>query len=255
MAFLARDEIHLLLISEEAVDDELLAHYPALLSSEEMVRHARFRFAEDRRRFLITRAAIRSALSIYFPDVAPAVWQFSSNVHGRPAISAPVLVNVPTFNISHTNGLIVIAIANGGELGVDVESVGRSSSTLEVADRFFSRQEVSALMALSESERRSRFFDLWTLKEAWIKALGMGLAMPLHSFSFDFSESRIAISFACERNDDPTRWQFWQWRLSTEHQVALAFATEPGKKMRVLTRNLVPMRSIELVELVPFRTS
>ncbi len=255
MAFLEHDEIHLLLVNEGAVDEELLAQYPSLLSSEERVRRARFRFAKDSRRFLITRAAVRSALSLYVPEVSPAAWQFSRNAHGRPGIAAPVPGNPLTFNISHTGSLIVIAIAVSGELGVDVESVGRQTKTVEVADRYFSREEVGALMALPESEQRARFFDLWTLKEAWIKALGIGLAMPLRSFSFELTDNRIAISFAPERNDDPTRWQFWQLRPSAEHQIALAFAGDLGRKMRVSARTLVPMRTIEPNELAPFRTS
>lgn len=256
MAFLASDEIHLLLIDEASIEEKLLALYPPLLSPHELERCARFYRAEDRRRFLITRAAIRTALTHYIPEISPTAWQFTRNAHGRPAVAETLLAAAPTFNISHTEGLIVIALAGAGELGVDVEDVSRRSRTQDVAERYFSQVEVRELLTLSEHEQRIRFFDLWTLKEAWIKALGVGLAMPLDSFSFCLSGAGAGIRFAAERDHDPARWQFWQLRPSAQHQIAIAYAAENGQsKMKMLVSNMIPMRSITASELLPFRTS
>ncbi|MDO8271853.1 MAG: 4'-phosphopantetheinyl transferase superfamily protein [Gammaproteobacteria bacterium] len=241
MAFPVSDEIHLWVIDESSVDDALLAPCGSLLSADELQRHARLRLEGDRRRFLITRAAIRSVLSSYFPDAQPAQWQFSRNAWGRPAIAAPVLDSGIQFNISHAQGLIVIAVTERGDLGVDVEYTGRRCRTLALANRYFSKQEIAALQSLSVSAQRERFFDLWTLKEAYIKACGMGLAIPLRSFSFEFAKDGISIAFAPERCDDPGAWQFWQMQASPEHRLAIALKSSNGlRPMKVVCRPLVP---------------
>ena len=117
MAFPVSDEIHLWKIDESAVDDTLLAAYRRLMSAEELQRHERLRQLADRRRFLITRAAISSVLSGYFPDVLPTQWQFGRNAWGRPTIAEPVLESNVEFNISHADGLIVIAVTERGVAG------------------------------------------------------------------------------------------------------------------------------------------
>src|SRR5690606_33310169 len=99
---------------------------------------------------------------------------------------APGQTDVPlVFNLSHTDGLIACAVSRGREVGVDVEWLDRRGGDIDVADRFFSRYEVQALYAQPPERRRDRFFRYWTLKESYIKARGMGLALPLDRFSFE----------------------------------------------------------------------
>lgn len=250
MAFPVSDEIHLWLINENSVDDALLESYWPFLSPDERVRYDRLRQSGDRKRFLITRAAVRNTLSHYFPDVLPAQWQFSRNSWGRPVIATPTHSVGVEFSISHTRGLIAIAVAASGSLGVDVEYTVRRNRTLAIANRYFSSTEVEALQRLPAQAQRERFFDLWTLKEAYIKACGMGLAIPLRSFSFDFSAENIAIAFAAERDDEPQGWQFWQMAASPDHRLALAFkrAGETAT-MKVVCRALVPLRDSTCIEL------
>lgn len=241
MAFPVSDEIHLWKIDESAVDDALLATYWPLLSADELQRYERLRQMADRRRFVITRAAIRRVLSSYFPGVLPTQWQFGRNAWGRPTIAEPVLESNIEFNISHADGLIVIAVTERGDLGVDVEFTGRRCRTLALANRYFSAQEIEALQGLSESAQRERFFDLWTLKEAYIKACGMGLAIPLRSFSFAFGKDGISIAFAPERSDDPAFWQFWQMPATPRHRLAIALKRHDGlRQMKVVCQSLVP---------------
>ena len=241
MAFPVSDEIHLWVIDESSVDDALLANYWSLLSVDEVQRHERLRLEGDRRRLLVTRAAIRSVLSDYFPEVLPAQWQFGRNAWGRPTIAAPVPDSSIQFNISHAQGLIVIAVTERGDLGVDVEYSGRRCRMLALANRYFSAREVAALQSLSASAQRERFFDLWTLKEAYIKACGMGLAISLRSFSFDFTKEGISIAFAAERRDEPEAWQFWQMQAAPQHRLAIALKSPGGlRQMKLVCRSPIP---------------
>ena len=126
------------------------------------------------------------------------------------------------FNLSHTRGLIAVGVASGRDLGVDVEFVDRGL-TQDVAGRFFAPAEVRDLRALPDDQQAVTFFDYWTLKEAYIKARGMGLALPLDQFAFALDGDRPpTIAFGPAIADDPARWQFFQaWPLP-RHRLAVA---------------------------------
>ena len=114
----------------------------------------------------------------------PRTGDSSRNVHGRPEIlDRPAGVPDLRFNLSHTDGLIACAVTIGREVGVDVEHVGRRL-THDIAGRFFAPREVADLKSLPVAEQPRVFFDYWTLKEAYIKARGFGLALPLGDFAF-----------------------------------------------------------------------
>ena len=263
MALPASDEIHLLLVEEATIDDELLVSYARVLSSDERARHERIRTPADRRRFLITRAAIRGALSNCIPEVSPADWQFSRGPHARPEIAGPERAANLTFNISHAQDLLVIAIAREGNLGVDVERIDRLVDTTAVARRYFAPEEFSQMQPLPEAERRDLFFELWTLKEAWVKATGTGLAKSLRHVSFALTEDRIDLRLAGESNELSAAWQFWQLRPSATHQLAVAYAPgneacgsgpSPRSPMKLLVNDMVPIQSLTPRDLPPFRT-
>jgi 4'-phosphopantetheinyl transferase len=216
---LGPDEIHLWLTDYAAIeDDSLIAAYHALLNEAEREQQQRFRFAKDRRRYLVTRALVRSALSGYAP-VAPEEWRFTTNAWGRPEI-ANVDAGDLTFNVSHTHSLIALAVTRGRAVGVDVENwCGRDVSP-GIAERFFAPTEAAALRAILKSRQQERFFEYWTLKESYIKARGMGLSIPLDQFSFSFRDDG-SVSFAVTLDDDPSRWRFWQFRPRPEYVMAL----------------------------------
>jgi 4'-phosphopantetheinyl transferase len=209
------------------------------LSPQEHERMARLVFERDRRRFLLTRALVRTTLSRYAP-VAPADWTFIANVHGRPEIlDRPRGVPDLRFNLSHTAGLIACAVTIGREVGVDVEHIQRRL-THDVAGRFFAPSEANDLKALPEDERTRAFFDYWTLKEAYIKARGFGLALPLADFAFRLAPPappRIAFEPALE--DDPDTWQFAQDWPTPMHRLGLAVRRE-GDDLPVRIRKVVP---------------
>lgn len=213
--------------------------YRTLLSADEHERMARFVFERDRRAFLLTRALVRTTLSRYVP-VAPADWRFIANVHGRPEIlDRPAGVADLRFNISHTEGLIACAVTVGREVGVDVEHVGRTLLH-DVAGRHFAPREVSDLRALPVSEQDRVFFDYWTLKEAYIKARGFGLALPLGDFAFKLNPPHAPeITFEPTLEDDPARWQFLQDWPTPMHRLALAVRRD-GSDLPVHIREVVP---------------
>lgn len=213
--------------------------YLRLLSLDEHERMARLVFERDRHRFLLTRALVRTTLSRY-GAVAPADWQFLANVHGRPEIlDRPAGVPDLRFNISHTDGLIACAVTIGREVGVDVEHVGRRL-TRDVAARFFAPTEVAHLQSLPEDEQERVFFDYWTLKEAYIKARGFGLALPLGDFAFHLSaDDAPAITFEPSMPDDPATWQFLQEWPTPTHRLGLAIR-RTGDDLPVRMRQVVP---------------
>jgi 4'-phosphopantetheinyl transferase len=212
----------------------------AWLAPDEEKRRARYLFEHSRLEYLMTRALVRSTLSRYAP-VAPEAWTFVANEHGRPAIAAAEHAWLH-FNLSNTHGLIACAVARDLEVGVDVEDTERNTETVSIADRFFSAREVAALRALPEALQRGRFFDYWTLKEAYIKARGMGLAIPLDQFSFLLDEAPpIRIAFDPRLGDDERAWQFEQFSLSARHKTAAAVRRGAGPDVRFVVRETVPL--------------
>lgn len=209
-----------------AQDDAAVDSRAALLAPEEHERALRFRFERDRVRFVATRVMVRSVLSRYAP-IAPADWHFQFNAHGRPQVAAR---HAPAaglrFNVSHADALVVVAVTADAEVGVDVEDTARPAA-LGVADRFFTPGEAAAMNALPADERVRRFWQLWTLKESYMKARGLGLALPLDSFSFDFEHAPdVRLVAAGER---PGRWQFRHLAPDARHLVALCVERDgPG---------------------------
>jgi 4'-phosphopantetheinyl transferase len=213
--------------------------YRALLSKDEAERMARLVFDRDRRRFLITRALVRTTLSRY-ASVPPADWAFIANVHGRPEIlDRPRGVPDLRFNLSHTDGLIACAVTIGREVGVDVEHIGRRLIH-DIAGRFFAPREVNDLHMLPADQQQRVFFDYWTLKEAYIKARGFGLALPLCDFAFTLSPpSPPVITFEPALEDDPSTWQFFQDWPTPHHRLGLAVRRE-GADLPVRVHTVIP---------------
>lgn len=193
-----------------AYPDDLLNEEAAhacfrLLSEEERARWQALKFDKHRREYLATHALVRNALSQH-RAVPPESWRFHSNAHGKPAIEPECGLR---FNLSNSLGLVVCLIAEGVEVGVDVESRERAGSIAEIAPRMFAPLELAQLEHLREDQRPDRCLRLWTLKEAYIKARGMGLALPMNKFFFVFeSEKELRMEMDPNFDDVPERWQF-----------------------------------------------
>lgn len=214
------------------VDEALLERYRALVSAPETARMERFHFEEDRRRHLISRALVRTALSRY-GALEPREWRLLADVDGRPYAD-----NLPgglalDFNVSHAAEMVVLAVSSG-RVGVDVESLARDSD-IERLDRYFSSTERSALLALAGEARRRRFFELWTLKESYVKARGEGLRLPLDAFAFEFRGERgLRLSVEPALADSPGRWRFRQFSPRAGYVVSVcAERAEADASLRV----------------------
>lgn len=234
--------------ADEIKDDTLFQAYHAMMNAEEQARGRRYRFERHRRQFALTRALVRTTLSRY-SDMAPHEWAFVQNQYGRPAIEASQNYLGLKFNLAHTNGLVVCAVIRGASdddrmVGVDVENTQRRGATVEIAKRYFSDREVADLGKAPEKKQRLRFFEYWTLKEAYIKARGMGLAIPLKQFSFHIaSKVPLGITFTPELQDDPRLWRFWLLRPSPRHRAALAVRSGERKFSRPVLIKTTPLRA------------
>ena len=238
-------EIHLwLAFYDEIADESLLASYRELLDAAEQAQEPRFYFARDRRRYLVTRALVRTVLARYL-SIDPRDCLFSTNDYGRPdLVNARAAEAGLSFNISHTHSLIVLGVTQGRALGVDVENVRIREAPIAVADRYFAPQEVAALSAAPPQERHDRFFEYWTFKESYIKARGMGLSLPLDKFSFHYPHDRaVEIAIEPELADEPSRWQFWQVRPKPEYLLAVCAERLGAESPRLIVRQAVPLMS------------
>jgi 4'-phosphopantetheinyl transferase len=168
--------------------------------------------------------------------VRPEEWSFIPNNYGRPEIAGPV-ETLLRFNLAHTRGLVACAVAWEREVGVDVEDVERPGEYVHLAQRFFAPSEAAHVASLPVERQRDVFFDYWTLKESYVKARGMGLALPLGDFAFQLDELPT-ISFAGSIVDDPKSWQFRRLRPSEQHRLALA--VRGTEELKVTTRETVP---------------
>jgi 4'-phosphopantetheinyl transferase len=220
-------------------DPALLAYYDSLLTPDERVRHARFAFDYLRDEYLLTRALCRLTLSRY-AAVAPMAWQFERNDYGRPEIAGAQQALDLQFNLSNARSLVAIIVTRGRAAGIDVEETQRATEMLPIAGHYFSATELADLQALPAAQQPDRFFQLWTLKEAYIKARGMGLSIPLDSFAFRFDAA--TIGFRCDSGDDAA-WQFAEFRPAAAHRLALAVRRGAGADCRIRLWQCVPGRA------------
>jgi 4'-phosphopantetheinyl transferase len=235
----------------ELANHPVLHEYRQILNAEERAKEPVFYFPKDRLRYLVTRALVRTVLARYL-SVAAADLRFVQNHYGRPELEAPAGLS---FNISHTDGLIVLAVSRCGDVGVDVENVVTRNAALELAPRFFAPVEARELAALPPHEQPERFFEYWTFKESYIKARGMGLSLPLHQFAFHYP-GHDTVELTTERSigDDAKRWSFAQLRPSSDFILALC-TPRLDVPARLTVRDIKPLLSEEVVEADVIRRS
>lgn len=226
----------------EDIDDVSLlqAHY-SLLNEEERERYRRYHFERDRQLFLATRVLVRTVLSQYAP-VLPEAWCFANGAHGKPYIATTAGQPKLYFNLSNTHGLVTCVVSATCELiGVDAETAKPPSDNIQIAETHFSPFEVAALRELPPEDQSLRFVSYWTLKESYIKARGLGLAIPLDQFSFVLSDASARISFDARLADDAARWRFRLLSALPNHLVAVAAETN-GAPLSLRAARTVPLR-------------
>lgn len=193
------------------------------LHSDDLRRLQRLRNEQRRLQLLMGQVLVRAVLSQYYPAVRPADWYFVTNAYGKPALDPNHHALPLYFNLSHSQGRLAVAVAGSDSLGVDIEACSRPRCVARIASRYFAPQEAQVLLELPAPQQLARFYELWTLKEAYIKARGLGLAIPLQQFSFQFREDgQIAVEFDRQLGDDARLWSFWQMEAGPTHKLALA---------------------------------
>jgi 4'-phosphopantetheinyl transferase len=228
---LGRDEVALWWLATEVTGPAEWHRWFAMLDQDERARAARFRLELDRREFIAAHALLRSMLTTYL-DRPAAAWRFCTDASGKPGLASEMALPELQFNVSHTRGLVAVALVAHGRLGIDVEKIDASKADFSVAEKYFAPSEVAMLQHIPERERPNWFFRLWTLKEAYLKATGTGLGTPLDSFAFTFDPIRIRFAHA---DDDANHWNFEMLAPSDQHVLSLAI-NRPSHTVRVTPR-------------------
>jgi Phosphopantetheinyl transferase len=239
---LARQQVHIWLVDPTTVTDaDLLARYHELLTPEEHAKWQRYRFDKDKHQHLVTRALIRDTLSRYEPSIAPQDWRFEFNAHGKPAI-ANALSGPLHFNLSHTQNLAALAVTRCAPVGVDVEKIKTVEQVRGLAERCFTDGEIAFVFGGDKAAVMERFFKLWTLKEAYIKAHGCGMSLSLHSVAFDPLAEPLTVNFDATHDDRPEEWSFRHWELG-EHLLSLALNVSERRSVEIEFFHTVPLHA------------
>ena len=220
---LASGEVHSWCASLD-VPPETCARLYATLGCDERTRSAQFRFERDRERFIVAHGVLRDLLGRYL-QCQPGRIRYVYNAFGKPDLS-PESGSLITFNLSHSAGLALIAIAAAASVGVDLESIRAQPDYAEVARRFFSAAEVDQLSALPSDRYAEAFFSCWTKKEAYLKACGQGLSVSLDSFSVpvtaDPADGPVDLDGASDSLVPARRWSLYTIQPAPGYIGALA---------------------------------
>ncbi len=176
------------------------------LAPEEKERAQRFHFQKDRDHFVVARGLVRTILALYL-NLEPHQLGFRYNSYGKPCLVEEINSSNLRFNLSHSRGLALFAITRGRELGIDVEYIRPDVAEEGIAERFFSTREVAMLRALPVNLQAEAFFNCWTRKEAYIKARGEGLSLPLDQFDVSLAPGEPAVLLDTRIDlEDISRW-------------------------------------------------
>src|SRR5438874_6212722 len=221
---LAVDEVHVWRADLDAASDADVERLTGTLAADERARAASFVFTPDRRRFTVGRAALRSVLAGYL-GVEPGVVEIGRTPQGRPALTG-ALAGALRFSTSRSAGLTICAVARARDVGVDVERIMRGVVEEVVQARLLAPAEIAELRAMTPAERERAFFAVWTRKEAYAKARGLGLALPFEEFTVS-ADPGVAALLAAD-DDEPARWALRDLEAGPGYAAALAMDSKLG---------------------------
>lgn len=200
--------------------------FRSLLSADERVRADRFRFDRDREAYEAAHALVRLALSRRQPSVAPEDWTFAATPRGRPEIAGGEADCRLRFNLSHTHGLVACVVSRELDCGIDVEHIGRDLRLEDLEDPVLAPPEREDLHRLPRPERPAHFLRYWTAKEAYAKARGLGLALPVRQVAIDLNGPHPRLAGDATREGPLEAWHFRQWRPAERYWAAVAVRAE-----------------------------
>jgi len=218
---LGNDQVHIWRASLN-LPTERLNSLQQLLSPDERQRAERFVLPKDRDAFTAARGILRLILSRYLKRL-PEELCFCYGPYGKPSLDSQFNFEQLCFNLSHSHQLALYAIVKNQEVGVDLEQVHPLDYTA-IARRFFSPQESAALVALPEGDHAQAFFNCWTRKEAYVKAQGRGLTLPLNEFEVSLAPGAAALLSVNEDSQAGTGWTLQALQPGPGYVAALAIA-------------------------------
>ena len=230
-------QVHVWFCQPAKIQDRLkLSEYESVLSDDEIERYHAMHFEKDKHSYLVSHALLRNALSKY-ADLPASQWQFSSNEHGKPSLLSPPAMPDIRFNLTHTDGLSACIITAERDCGIDAENKQRNTRLAAVAQRMFAEEE---LVMLDESNIEQQFYYYWTLREAYVKALGTGIAGSSRTYYFDIDNTDLSVALYhknIQKNFDKN-WRFKLYKPTQQHVLALCF--DSAKNMQIVVSELIP---------------
>jgi 4'-phosphopantetheinyl transferase len=229
---LARHEVHVwrAFLDQPASSEQRLAR---TLTADEQLRAGRFRFERDRLHFSVGRGVLRAILGRYV-GLEPGQIRFQYSPHGKPALLETLGGDRVYFNLAHSHGLAVYAFTREWEIGIDVEYIRLMPDAEQIAARFFSSRESAQLRALPPEQQQAAFFNCWTRKEAYLKALGHGLARPLNEFDVSLVPGEPArLLHIGGHPEEASRWFMQELKPAGGYIAALALPLVMGETWRL----------------------
>ena len=214
-----KGEVH---IWRVPLDESLVTELRQLLSPDECARADRFHFERDRNRFIVARGSLRTILGAYLKRNPPEL-SFSYSQYGKPSLFGEPASSELSFNLSHASELALIAVTRDRRIGVDIEFIRPDLASEQIAARFFSPHEVAALRALPQDVQSEAFFNCWTRKEAYIKAIGEGMSLPLDQFNVSLAPGSAAALLGNVKDvGEISRWSLRELHPGAGYRAAVA---------------------------------
>ena len=232
-----KTQVHVWYCDPRTIQDESkLAAYESVLSEREVQQYRRFQFDKDRHSYLVSHALLRYSLSQY-ADVNASKWRFSRNEHGKPELISPHNMQGIHFNLTHTEGLSACVVTLEKPCGIDAENKNRNNKLEAVASRMFADEECRQL---NKNEIEQMFFCYWTLREAYVKALGTGLSGSSKEFYFDINidEMKAVVHHRNRQQAVDDNWRFRLYEPTAEHVLSVAFKSDNPAEVKL--RELIP---------------
>lgn len=219
---LGAQDVHLFLADLDA-QEQLLRYSTQILAPDEIERGNRFYVEQDRRRYQAGRLLLRLLLAAYL-DIPPSLIQFSYNHYGKPSAAQPLHTTNIQFNLSNSANIALFAFCKTVDVGIDIEKIRPEFTTHEIAEKYFSRDEVTFVRTIA-LDSVSAFYDCWTRKEAYIKAKGQGLSIPLDSFAVSLDpEQAPGLLYSRLFADDVKQYALYALPMEASFKAALAIA-------------------------------
>ena len=224
------------------LDQDQLEQYRAILSGDELERCDRFKSEQRRREFIIGRGTLRTLIGQHLA-LDPSTFEFAYSEHQKPCLSTTVTGPTVAFNLTHSHGLVLIALTLERRIGIDIEYLRPDVDFRKLARRFFSKQESQSLEAYPDAYLPAAFFACWTRKEALLKAIGAGIAFGLRDFSVSVDPLEREVELHTHWDQaEAARWSILNLDLEQDYAAAVA-ASGSNCKLRCWDLNRSNNRS------------